>query len=170
MGFASLIEARSAISNASRGAVAALCYFFLPLGGGGTPRSVTFAKFLPRHSCQPVVFTGSSPANSGNREFTHDDSQGDAAADLPIIRVPERAGVIERATRCSRAWPLFWTMAYPWLWETQLPWARRLVHAIVAEHGFVASSSTGFLSWVGSLKGMSMYPNMVIGELLAACE
>jgi len=42
-----------------------LAYFFPPLGGGGTQRSVGFARHLPTFGYEPVVVTG--PADAGER-------------------------------------------------------------------------------------------------------
>ncbi len=52
--------------------VAMLCYFFPPISGGGTPRSVEFVKHLPRFGYRPTVVTVQPVEGTFEREFQSD--------------------------------------------------------------------------------------------------
>ncbi|MCL4855624.1 MAG: glycosyltransferase, partial [Bryobacteraceae bacterium] len=105
--------------------IAFLAYYFPPIGGGGTPRSVKFVKYLHRFGYEPTVVTVEPETHAVSREFQFDASSLSDLSDsrYSVVRVanPDATGLRKRL-RQSRYFPLLWAAGYRWLYEAR-PWA-----------------------------------------------
>lgn len=114
--------------------VAFFCYAFPPVGGGGTPRSTKFVKYLPEFGYEPTVITIDPQTHCVDREFQLDDSQGSdlAAGGYEILRIPNPAasGLGARMRR-NRFFPLLWAIAYRWVYDGTRSWAMAAARAFV---------------------------------------
>ena len=116
--------------------VAFLTYFFPPIGGGGTPRTTKFVKYLPQYGYRPVIVGVEASGREFIREFQPDDSplaELDPAT-YDVLRVPDPStSRLRRNLAQSRLFPLAWAIAYPWLHDPQRSWAfiaaRRLLNS-----------------------------------------
>ena len=77
-----------------------LWYFFPPIGGGGTPRSVEFVKHLPQFGYRPTVVTAQPVEGTFEREFQSDgeawEELSDSSFDLPRVPDPEAPALGDR--------------------------------------------------------------------------
>ncbi len=92
--------------------VAMLCYFFPPIGGGGTPRSVEFVKHLPQFGYRPTVVTVRPVEGTFEREFQSDGEALEELSDssFDLLRVPNP----ERPTYCyTTTWAMLMAMSAP---------------------------------------------------------
>jgi glycosyltransferase involved in cell wall biosynthesis len=105
--------------------VAMLCYYFPPLGGGGTPRSVKLVKYLGCFGYRPIVLTADHAASAFKREFQPDHTfeRDLAGVDYRCVRIASPA--TDRLARWQRKrwYRWLWASAYPWVREAQRPWA-----------------------------------------------
>lgn len=139
--------------------VAFLSYFYPPLGGGGTPRSAKFSKYLPEHGWRPVVFTGPAPLADGPIEFIRDHSYGEELerASTVVVRVDDSPNTVAKLAKRLPFQAFWWAALYPWLWESQVGWSSRLVQSIIEldrEHHFdaVYASCAPFSSLVAGTR------------------
>ncbi|MBN2009840.1 glycosyltransferase [candidate division KSB1 bacterium] len=70
-----------AVKNKSSKNILVLCYYFPPMGMGGTQRAAKFVKYLPGHGWNPIVITVKDV-----HYHAHDDSLLDDVKDVTIIR------------------------------------------------------------------------------------
>lgn len=114
--------------------VACLCYYFPPIGGGGTPRSTKFVKYLSQFGYKPTVFTVAPQSHSQSREFrlSPEDSRDLENTEYEAIRVPNPTsqGLRNRLSQ-SRLYPFIWALAYRWLYEGYRAWAFAAAKQIV---------------------------------------
>jgi hypothetical protein len=116
--------------------VAFVAHNFPPLGGGGTPRSVKFVRFLPDYGWQPIVFTGGKETFVARREFVRDDSTMAEFRDNPpcVVRISESFSPFIRILKALPCQALVWAAAYPWLWDENRSWSRRTAKAVIEHH------------------------------------
>jgi len=116
--------------------IAFLSYFFPPIGGGGTPRSVKFVKYLPGCGYRPLVLTVGPDEGVFSREFQRDDGQFEELRDIPfdLVQVPHpaRHGIQKRLWQSSR-FPWIWAGAYPWFYDDARPWAYAAAKRLLVE-------------------------------------
>lgn len=134
------------------------------MGGGGTPRSVKFVKYLPEFGYIPTVFTVAQSSLMGVREFRADHSQLDelrnVSFNLRRIEDPEPRRLRERLERWA-VFPLVWAFLYPLFWERQRWWAsaagRALVHENNERQGFrlIYASAAPYSSLLAAAKAAS---------------
>lgn len=105
-----------------------LTYYFPPVGGGGTPRTVKFVKYLPHHGYRPLVLAVDPTAHDYSREFQPDPTplaELDPAA-YDVLRVQDPATSARwRGVLSSRVYPFLWAGGYRWLYDAQRSWALR---------------------------------------------
>lgn len=102
-----------------------LCYSFPPLGGGGTPRSVKFVKYLGGCGYRPLVITTEHSTSAFGREFQADPSLERDLQVAQFDRVNVDSPLAERLAQWQRSrwYRWLWVTAYPWVREAQRPWS-----------------------------------------------
>lgn len=115
----------------SRRNAALIAYYFPPLGGGGTDRARSFAKWLPRLGIPTTVFTVQTHDLSGDREFQIDSSiESTHEARIERVRSCRRS---EPTTTLDKilAHPMSWAIGYRWKYCGHRAWAMRVRKAII---------------------------------------
>ena len=114
---------------------ALLCSRFPPIGGGGTPRSAKFVKYLARFGYEPTVFTVDPESHSSSREFQLDTSQLEdlEKATYELVRVPHPpSSQWWKWARRLRLYSLLRAAAYRWRYEDARPWSMEAARTLVA--------------------------------------
>lgn len=138
-----------------------LTYYFPPIGGAGTQRSLSFARHLPRHGWAPLVVTG--PRNTEDRWAPVDEGLADGLpSSVDIARIagepPDPVGGFEsrlrRWMRMRSAFARWWSEGAVEVGRAQS--GIDLVYASMSpyESGMAAAKLAGELGtpWVADLR------------------
>ena len=109
-------------------------YCFPPLGGGGTPRSVKFVKYLHQYKYFPTILTLDPTENIYHREFQPDEGLKEelSGARFDVVRVADPVqGRTGRRVFGASFFPLLWATFYPWLYERERCWSYAAARAFM---------------------------------------
>ena len=103
--------------NGDKYRMAMLAYYFPPVGGGGTARTVGFERWLPEFGVSSQVFTVETSSHASVREFSIDDSIVDGLGNA--IRIPKsgRFQWFRNLLFRTKVFPVYWALAYRWEYE-----------------------------------------------------